>query len=180
MTHLQELIQQNFVHLTESLDVQDFINTCPSSLCIYDYEHLRAMNRMDRNYDFLLNIQRFGTAVGQQFASWLDQQGFKHTANTSTPVQPSGDDQARIRRRLVLLTRNMNANADTPPLFQDGYLNKEEVERIYIHPTRKERTHHLLTMLISRHRKPGLLNSFTKALRMYQPHLCEEFMKHIE
>ena len=57
MDAILEVIQQNFVELTETFDIQKFLSVNTSLISIYDYEHMLSMNR---NYDFLLNIQRFG------------------------------------------------------------------------------------------------------------------------
>ena len=177
MDAILDVIQQNFVELTETLDIQEFLSVNTSLMSKYDYEHMLSMNRMDRNYDFLLNIQRFGKEVGHRFMSWLHEKGLTLSTCTQTQSERASEDQNRIRRKLVLLSKHINANAVVPHLFQDGYLKRDEVERIHLLPTRNERAHQLLTLLTSRYRSIGLLDSFTKALGMYQPHLCTDFLQ---
>ena len=177
MDAILDVIQQNFVELTETLDIQEFLSVNKSLMSKYDYEHMLSMNRMDRNYDFLLNIQRFGKEVGHRFMSWLHEKGLTLTTCTQTQSERASEDQNRIRRKLVLLSKHINANAVVPHLFQDGYLKRDEVERIHLLPTRNERAHQLLTLLTSRYRSIGLLDSFTRALGMYQPHLCADFLQ---
>ena len=109
--------------------------------------------------------------------SWLHKKGLTLSTCTQTQSERASEDQNRIRRKLVLLSKHINANAVVPHLFQDGYLKRDEVERIHLLPTRNERAHQLLTLLTSRYRSIGLLDSFTRALGMYQPHLCADFLQ---
>ena len=96
MDAILDVIQQNFVELTETLDIQEFLSVNASLMSIYDYEHMLSMNRMDRNYDFLLNIQRFGKEIGHQFVSWLYEKGLTLSTYTQTQSERASEDQNRI------------------------------------------------------------------------------------
>ena len=186
ISKLEKVIQLNFVELTNVLDIGELLDNLyqESLLCVFHYELLRTKTRVERNYDFFLNIHRFGEAVERQFQDWLSN---KHkelyhkliTTDVGTDARNydrKEEDQNCIRKQMVLLLKRINANAIVPQLYQDGLMNQDDVESIYILPTRKKRAHHLLMLLTTRYRGPGLLTSFTKALRNYQPHLCDTFL----
>ena len=106
---------------------------------------------VERNYDFLLNLEMYGERVGLMFINWL---GEKYPELNSllekTVIQRNLDselnfaqaknDQDYIRKQYCLLLKRVNPNAIVPQLFEDGYLDRDDVETILIRNTRKEKT----------------------------------------
>ena len=192
LDQLAKAIQKNFIQLSKELDIKDLLHELheQSLMCIYDYEILLSKTRIERNYDFFMNIDMYGEAVGRKFLFWLDRTNeplfFK--LSTTKPLDKThvGDyegaknAQLSIKKQYVLLLKRINANAIAPQLFEDGYFDRDDLESIFILPTRKQRANQLLTLLVTRLKTNqinlGVLPSFTKALGMVQPDLCNEFM----
>ena len=194
---LTKVVQNNFILLTTEVEIKELLDELyeQSLLCIYDYESLLSKTRIERNYDFFMNIDMYGAAVAKKFMFWLDKRHeplFFKLSNTQTHEKKEAIDdfesarkgQDCIRKQYVLLLKRLNANAIAPQLFQDGFLNRDHLKSVYILSTRKQRANQLLILLTARLRtnqiKVGVISSFTKALSVYQPDLCEEFMKHLD
>ena len=193
LEQLTKVIQKNFIQLSSDLDIKEVLDELyeESLICIYDYEMLISKTRIERNFDFFMNIDMYGEAVGKKFLFWLDRINKSLFVKlTSTQMQESktysGDfEEAKnaqlcIKKQYVLLLKRINANAIAPQLFEDGYFDRDDLESIFILPTRKQRANQLLTLLVTRLKTNqinlGVLRSFTKALGMFQPDLCNEFM----
>ena len=190
---ISKAIQKNFNQLSNELDIKDLLRELfeQSLICIFDYETLISKTRIERNYDFFMNIDMHGEAVGKEFLLWLEKTNnalFLKTSTTQTKeiccdlndYDEVVKEQLCIKKQFVLLLRRMNANAIAPQLFEDEYFDRDDLESILILPTRKQRANQLLTLLVGRLKtsyiKLGVLSSFTRALAMFQPELCNEFM----
>ena len=191
LEQLSKLIQNNFIELSSKLDIKELLNELyeQSLICILDYDTLLSKTRVERNYYFFMNIDMYGERVGKKFLSWLNiinESLFFKLTNTQTQDKTDvGDyegakkEQECIRKQSVLLLKRLNANAIAPQLFEYGYFNRNELESIIILPTRNEKARRLLTLLTkltTSQIRLGVLSTFTKALGMYQPDLCNDFM----
>ena len=189
---LTKIIQKNFIQLSTELDLKDLINELyeQSLICILDYDNLLSKTRVERNYYFFMNIDMYGERVGKKFLSWLkitNNTLYCKLINTQTldkaefgDYEGAKNDQECIRKQSVILMKRMNANAIAPQLFEYGYFNRNDLESIFILPTRTEKARRLLTLLTTKlttnQIKLGVLSTFTKVLGIYQPDLCNEFM----
>ena len=196
LTSLSRKIQHNFTKLTSQIDLKHFISHLYEQelICFYDFDYLLSKICIERNQQFLLNLDMYGEKVRRAFLLWLEDtyndifQLLCKTKLKRMPINLEGaeqfqiakTDQDLIRKQYVLLLKRINANAIAPQLFQDGYLDRDDMESIWILKTRKQRANELLIQLTGRLKssqiRMGVFLSFTQALRIYQSDLCDEFL----
>ena len=191
---LSKKIQMNFIELASQLDLIDFIHELSEHclICPYDYDILVSKTRIERNFLFFMNIDVYSEKAQEYFLSWLKKaNNGLYTKLICTDIKPNivptseqfetaRKEQNLIRKQLVLMLKRINANAIAPQLFQDGFLNRDHLERIFVLQTRKQRSHELLNQIIGRLTNTqillGILKSVLNALRIYQPDLHDEFV----
>ena len=74
---LTKVVQKNFILLTTEVEIKELLDELyeQSLLCIYDYESLLSKTRIERNYDFFMNIDMYGAAVAPQLCQdWFSEQ----------------------------------------------------------------------------------------------------------
>ena len=187
-------IRKNFVKLSENLNIVDLLKKLHEAglLCYVDYDSLSSKSRVEQNIEFLLNMDMYGEGVGKFFLAWLESthKAFFDNLNKASVASASGlspeqfeiveKDQNLIRKQFVLLLKRINANAIAPFLFQDGFFSRDDLEKIFVLKTRRERANAFLTQIIGRVRSSqirlGIFSSFTRGLQIYQPELFEEFI----
>ena len=73
---LTKVVQKNFILLTTEVEIKELLDELyeQSLLCIYDYESLLSKTRIERNYDFFMNIDMYGTLHYNYFktVSWIE------------------------------------------------------------------------------------------------------------
>ena len=111
-----KVVQKNFILLTTEVEISELLDELyeQSLLCIYDYESLLSKTRIERNYDFFMNIDMYGAAVAKKVMFWLDKRHeplFFKLSNTQTHEKKKAIDdfesarkgQDCIRKQYVLL-----------------------------------------------------------------------------
>ena len=73
------------------------------------------------------------------------------------------EDQDQIRKRLVLLTKFINANDVVPKLFQDGYIRMNEVESVNIKSSNSEKRTPFTNIANDALPEKGITNRFYKS-----------------
>ena len=98
---------------------------------------------------------------------WLNSKGINLTVNIQEMVKDERpeENQDRIRKRLVLLTKYINANAVVPKLFQVGYIRIDEVESVNIKSSNSEKRTPCTSIANVALPKKGITNQFYQSSR---------------
>ena len=101
---LTKVVQNNFTLLTTEVDIKELLDELyeQSLLCIYDYKLLLSKTRIERNYDFFMNIDMYGAAVANKFMLWLDKRHeplFFKLSNTQTNEKNEAIDDFESARK---------------------------------------------------------------------------------
>ena len=189
-------IQRNFTTISKEIDLKDLLNNVYETgfMCFYDFNTLMSKSCVERNYDFLLNLQMYGERVGLAFIIWLGEMYPKlddllektiiqRESDTELNYEKATKDQDYIRKQYVLLLRRVNPNAIAPQLYEDGFFDRDDLESIFIKNTRQERASKLMSKITGRLKtsyiRAGVFESFTKALKSFQPDLHREFLSKV-
>ena len=168
-----ERINQNFVLISQTIDVWQFVTTSKSIISVYDYEDIEAREtRIEKNEWFLLNIEMYGTDVIREFITFLDLNYDLPLTGAKDKAPASGKDYTWVRRRLVLFKSRLNPRIVAPLLFEAKYISKHTLERIMVSKTSSEKKSVLMNDMRSMS-APGMIDKFISIIQTHQPDLYE-------
>lgn len=174
-----DIVKQNFVLLSNELNLHVLLPILKEKnlITLYDYESLQSKSNIQRNQEFLLNLDMYGEDCEQEFYKYLESLEIR-LSYTKTHFVADNSYGGTYDKIEFTISKRINATAVAAKLYEYGFLRSEKLENVIAAPTRYKKTAELLHDFHRSTKRPGFITCFLRTLKEVQPtlykHVCEK------
>lgn len=181
-------IKLNFVELSQQLCLDGLVHEFRSKklITVHDFESLMAKQNIERNQEFLMNLDMYGKPCQETFYRYLETTDISLTrvprhvdpsAGRNAPYRNWGRDE--LRRVHLLLVERINARAIAPMMYVADKIFRSQLEEILAEKTRYAMTNRMLRIFNNSAGKPNFMFVLLEALYEYQPDLYDDVIARV-
>ena len=177
------VVRQNFEFLSLKLDLQELLPKLLDKklITLYDYESLTSKLSIQRNQEFLLNLDMYGEECEKEFYKYIEKQQFNLTIKHDDIKWISDSSHSERYTRIHILLRNrINATAVAVKLYERDFLCSEKLEKVLAAKTRLQKASELVDGFYRASRRPGFLACLLDILNDVQPSLFRQALEKLK